>query len=112
MLDELAALQTSDDQYWMSSLSFSVETRSEDGDELVHKTYTFTTTETADEWHFSEYKEKRCDATDGITDRNWRQSRHVWWHEEEEVDVEVPRIVTNKLADELGVDTVKLELLR
>jgi len=111
MLNELSQLQESDENYWMTSMSFSVETRSEDGDELVHKTYTFSWGEEFDEWHFMEYEEKRTKDTRRITDRNWEKSRHVWWNEvNKPIDVDVPQIVSDKLAERLGCDEVTIRI--
>lgn len=111
MLDELSQLQESDEKYWVTTMSFTVETRSEDGNELVHKKYTFSWGEEFDEWHFTEYEEKRSDDTARIGDRNWRTSRHVWWHQvDEPIDIDVPQIVSNKLAERLGCDEVTIRL--
>lgn len=112
MLDELSKLQEdTDERCWLTSLSFSVETRENNGEDLVHRTYTFTWGQEFDEWHFSEYEEKRCDADDIVGERDWNESRHVWWHEVgEPIDKEVPQTVSNKLAERLDVDEVNLSL--
>lgn len=111
MLSQLSELQKSDETYWMTSMSFSVETRTEDGDELVHKTYTFSWGEEFDEWHFTEYEEKRCSVESKANCRNWKKSRHVWWNEvTKSIDVDIPQKVSDKLAERLGCEEVTIQL--
>lgn len=109
MLDELSKLQTSDERYMMTNMSFTVITRS-NSDELVEKKYTFSWAPEWDEWRFHEYEERRTDDTNRIGDRNWRTAKHVWWNDMESIDEDVPQEVSEKIAERLNVDEVNISL--
>lgn len=105
MLDELSSLQESDERHEVCNLSFGVKTRDERGGCFVKRTYTFTWGKEFDQWYLSEYKELRSEHGN-----EWTTSRHAWWHEHEPVDVEVPRSVSDKLAERLNVDSIQFQL--
>lgn len=104
----MSELQESDEQHEATELSFTIETRESEGEELVLREYTFSWGGEFDEWHFVEYEEKRAANTARVSERNWRKSRHVWWHEQDEIDVDVPQLVTEELASRLGAESVEL----
>lgn len=111
MLNELEDLQESDESVWTTSMTFDIETRSEDGNEIVHKTYTFSYTKEWDKWTFSEYEEKRTPDTTRMEDRNWRQARHIFWHEVNETPtIDVPPEVSKALADATGSESVTIQV--
>ena len=84
MLSELGELQESEEDVWgQPTVSFSIQTRTEDGAELVEREYTFSRAPEWDKWTFMEFEEKRTEDTGLITDRNWRRSRHILWSDAE-----------------------------
>lgn len=110
MLNELNELQESDERVWGTpALSFEFETRSEDGNELIHRTYTFSYAKEWDKWTFSEFEEERTENTSRITARNWRRTRHIYWSDTEAPTVDVPPEVTSELKEVLGHDNVVLQ---
>lgn len=112
MLNELHdRQQESDESVWGTSISVSVETRTQDGSELVHKTYTFSYAKEWDKWTFQEYEEKRTPASDRVTNRNWRQSRHIMWSDVNDTPtIDVPPEVAEKVAEATGADEVVLQV--
>lgn len=105
----LTELSQSDEQVWgTTDLSFSIQTRSEDGNELVEKTYTFSHFPEADEWTFQEYEEERTENTKHIRGRQWRRTRKVRWDDGEVPDIDVPPVVLEKLEEALDVDELIL----
>jgi len=111
MLNELDDLQESDENVWTISMSFEVETRSQDGDELVHRSYTFAYAKEWDKWTFSEFHERRTPDTGLVTDRNWEQSRHIMWHDVNETPtIEVPPEVADKLQEATGAESIVLQI--
>lgn len=108
MLSELGKLQESSESVWYSNLSISIETRSEESDELVHKEYTFSYAEEWDKWTFREYEEKRTPDVD-IGDRDWRRTRNVYWSDADAPDVDVPPEVSRQLEELLDADEVVLQ---
>lgn len=111
MLSELEDLQESDESVWCTRMSFDIETRSEDGDELVHKTYTFSYAKEWDKWTFQEYHEKRTPDTSRMSDRNWRKSRHIMWNDVNETPtIDVPPEVSKQLAMATGSESVTIQV--
>lgn len=111
MLSELSELQESGEDVSAIEMSFDVETRTEDGDELVHKTYTFAYAREWDKWTFTEYREKRCENTDRIGDRNWRDGRHLVWGDVSETHtIDVPPEVSKALAEATGSNAVTIQV--
>lgn len=111
MLSELGDIQESDESIWNISMTFEVETRSEDGNELVHKKYNFGYAKEWDTWTFHEYVEKRTPNTGTVSDRNWRDARHIMWGDVTETpSVEVPPEVAEKLREATGADSITMEL--
>lgn len=92
-----------------AEVSFSIETRTEDGHELVQREYTFSHAPEWDKWTFTEFEEKRTEDTDWVTDRTWRRSRHIMWHEREAPTIDVPPEVEKKLEELLGLDEMTIQ---
>ena len=109
-LSDLSDLQESDEDTWGEPyLSFEIETRSEDGNELIQRSYTFAYAKEWDKWTFSEFEEKRTENTRRITARNWRRTEHILWQDTEAPTVSVPPEVTRKLEEMLDMDSVVLQ---
>lgn len=110
MLSDLNDLQESEEDVWGEpKLSFDIETRSEDGNELIHRTYTFSYAKPWDKWTFHEFEEKRTKNTHRISARNWRRKRHVIWQDAEAPTVPVPPEVTEKLKEMMDLDELVLQ---
>lgn len=109
MLTELEQMQSSEENLWGVSLTFDVETRASDDDELVHKKYTFNYADQFDKWTFSEYLEKRTPDTDAMGDRNWRKSQHIFWQDGEAATINVPPEVSQSLAEATGSESVTIQ---
>ena len=111
MLSELGGMQESNENVWRISMSFDIETRSEDGDEIVHRTYTFSYAKEWEKWTFQEFKEKRTEDTTRMSDRNWSQSRHIMWQEVNETPtVEVPPEVADELQQATGAESIVIQV--
>ena len=111
MLSDLQELQSSDESLWHIDLSFDIETRSEDGNELVHKTYTFSYAKGWDKWTFKEYHEERTDDTTRMSDRNWKRARHIIWQDINETrTIDVPPEVADALAEATGSESVTIQV--
>lgn len=111
MLSELEDLQESDESVWCTNMSFDIETRSDDGDEIVHKKYTFSYAKEWDKWTFHEYKEKRSPDTTKISDRDWSKSRHIFWQDVNETPtIDVPPEVSKALAEATGSESVTIQV--
>lgn len=111
MLAELADSQQSNESIYTMRMSFEIETRSDTGDELIHRTYTFSYTEEWQKWMFHEFHEERTPNTGGISDRQWRQSRHIMWNDVAETpSVEVPPEVANQLQDATGAESIVMQI--
>lgn len=105
MLSELHEKQSSDGNVWSSEMSISIEARNNSCGELVHKEYVFSYAPEWDKWTFSEYVEKRTPDTERVSDRNWRQTRHLMWHDVGEVsEIDVPPEVGDALSEATGGD--------
>jgi hypothetical protein len=110
MLSELTDLQESEEDVWgQPTVSFSIQTRSEEGTELIQREYTFSRAPEWNKWTFSEFEEKRTEDTAHITDRNWRRSRHIMWSEPEAPTVDVPPEVEKQLQELLGLENLNLQ---
>lgn len=111
MLTELEELQESDEEIWGStSMSFTIETRMEESDEIVERTYTFTHAEEWDKWMFQEFEEKRTDDTETVAGRNWRRTRHILWNDVNETPtIDVPPEVGQKLKEATNAENVTIQ---
>lgn len=111
MLSELEDLQQSEENLWQTSITFDIETRSEDGNEIVQKTYSFSYADEWDKWTFSEYEEKRTPDTASMGDRNWRQAQHIFWQEVNKTpSIDVPPEVSKALAKATGSESVTIQV--
>lgn len=110
MLTELSNLQESDEAVWgASEVSFTIETRATESNELVEREYTFSHASEWDKWTFTEFTEKRAEETASVSDRNWRRSRHIMWSASEAPTVDVPPEVTEQLEELLDIDKLVLQ---
>jgi hypothetical protein len=110
MLSELTELQESEEDVWgKPTVSFTIETRTEDGTELVQREYTFSHAPEWEKWTFQEFEEKRTEDTSLITERNWRRSRHIIWSEPEAPTVDVPPEVEKELQELLGLEEMTIQ---
>lgn len=110
MLTELESMQESDESVRSIDLTFDIESRVTDGDEIVHKTYTFSYATEWDKWTFSEYEEKRTVDTTHLTDRDWRRSRHIRWDDFAETpSITVPTEISQALKEATGADDVTIQ---
>lgn len=111
MLSELGGMQESDESVSGVSMSFDIETRSENGGELVHREYTFSFSREWGKWMFQEFREKRTKDTVSVSNRNWRDSRHIMWHDVNETPtVEVPPEVAEELQEATGAESVIMQI--
>lgn len=111
MLSELSGLQESDERVWGGSkVSFTIETRLEEDNEIIQREYTFARAEKWDTWTFHEFEEKRAEDTTRVSARNWRRSRHIIWSDAEAPSVEVPPEVTEELEEMIGIDSMVLQM--
>lgn len=111
MLSELGNLQSSDESVYTTGMTIDIETRSEDGDELVHSEYKFAYAKEWDKWTFVEYIEKRTPDTEQIGDRNWRDAEHIFWQDVSETRrIDVPPEVADSLAEATGADSVTIQV--
>lgn len=111
MLNELDGLQESNENVWTVSMTFDIETRSEDGGELIHREYSFSYAKEWDKWTFQEFRERRTPDNGTISDRNWQQSRHIMWNDVGETPtVEVPPEVAEKLKEATGAESIVMQL--
>lgn len=110
MLSELTELQESAEDIWSKpTVSFTIDTRTEDGAELVQREYTFSRAPEWGKWTFMEFEEKRTENTELITDRNWRRSRHILWQDSEAPTVDVPPEVEKELQELLGLEEMTIQ---
>lgn len=110
MLTELEDMQQSDESVRSVEISFDIESRCTDGDELVQKTYTFSYASQFDTWTFQSYTEKRTKDTVNLTDRDWSVARDIYWNDKaDHPSISVPTEITDALADATGADEVNLQ---
>lgn len=110
MLSELTGLQTSDEEVWAIDLSFDIETRASEGDEIAHKTYTFNYTPEWDKWVFTGFEEERSPNTPTIGGRDWRVARRITWDESSSRDITVPPEVTQALEEATGAEEITIQV--
>ncbi len=108
MLAELGEMQESDESVYSISMSFEVETRSEDAGELVHRQYRFGYAKEWDKWVFHEFSERRTAETEGVANRSWHEARNISW-DDGEPPVEIPTEVSEKLKQATGADTIIIQ---
>lgn len=112
MLSELHDQQEGDGSVWYTDISVSVETRDSEGDELVHEKFKFSYAREWDKWTLQEYVEKRAAVDSRVSDRNWRQTRHLMWYDANETpEIDVPPEVADALSQATGGD-VTLQIPR
>lgn len=112
MLSELHDTQESDEDVQSTTVSVSIETRSNDGEELVRKRYSFNYAKEWDKWTFQEYDERRTPDV-RATERNWRQARHIMWSDGgDTATIDVPPEVADELAEATDSDEVTLQIPR
>lgn len=110
MLTELSDLQESDEDVWgMSKVSFTVETRSTEDNELIEREYTFSKSKHWEGWMFHEFEERRSPDTTHITSRNWRRTKNVIYEDGEATNITVPPEVERELEELMGVDEVIIQ---
>lgn len=113
MLNDLSELQSSDETVWHIDMSFDIETRSKEGSELVHKTYTFGYAAEWDKWTFQEYHEERARDTREMANRDWTRSRHIVWSDVDETrTINVPPEVADALAEATGAESITIQVPR
>lgn len=112
MLSELEDLQESDEEIWGElTLSFTINTRSKESNEIIEREYTFGHAPPWDKWMFQEFEEKRTEDTKCMTDRNWRRTRHIMWDDISQTPtIDVPPEVGEKLNEALGTDSVTIQV--
>lgn len=111
MLTELSDLQESDESVWgCAEVSFRVQTRCRESDELVERIYTFSHAPEWDEWSFTEFEERRTEYGRNVSKRNWRKSRSVKWHDQEAPTIDVPPEVTEQVEELLDIDEMTLQM--
>jgi hypothetical protein len=111
MLTDLESLQSSDESVECTTVSFDIETRSDDGDEIIERVYTFSHAPEWDKWVFTEFCEKRTPIAERVSERNWRKSRHVLWSDPNETrTIEVPPEVSKRLAEVTGATSVTIQV--
>lgn len=109
VLTELEDLQESDERVWgVADVSFSIRTRSEDGNETVKRTYTFSHAPEWEKWMFTEYEEKRAPSTE-FDEVNWRREKHLTWDETDSRKIDVPKEVTDELSNLLDLDEMIIQ---
>lgn len=110
MLRNLGELQESSEDVWScAEVSFTIDTRSEDGDEIVEREYTFSRAPEWEKWTFTEFEERRAEDTARVTDRTWRPSRHVMWQNSESPSIDVPPEVEEKLEELLDLEEMVIQ---
>lgn len=110
MLTELSDMQKSDERIWGATrVSFTIETRSDEDNEIVHRKYTFAHAKEWDKWTFQEYEEKRTEDSRNVIDRTWRRTEHRIWSDSESPDIEIPQEVTTQLEEMLELDELTLQ---
>jgi len=113
MLSELEELQESDERLWTcTSISFTMKSRIDEGDELVEREYTFAHAKEWDKWLLQEFEEKRTEDTDSVTDRCWRGSRHIMWQDDEVRDIDVPPEIGQALKEAINANSVTIQIPR
>lgn len=111
MLTDLANEQGSEEHVWTVDLSFDIETRSQNGDIIIRRVYTFRYAEEWDKWTLFEYSEEKTEDTDDITDRNWRESKHLTWDDPRAIpEIDVPPEVSDELAKATGSSEVTIQV--
>lgn len=112
MLNDLNSMQSAESESVQhTEMQFSIATRDGAAEELVERVYTFSYAQEWDKWTFQEYLERRSPDTSKITDRNWRQARHLFWHEASETpSVDVPSEVAERLAEATGSESVTIQV--
>lgn len=112
MLNDLNSMQSDEaESVQHTEMEFSVATRDSAAEELVERVYTFSYAPEWDKWTFQEYLERRSPDTSKIADRNWRQARHLFWHEADKTpSVDVPSAVAERLAEATGSESVTIQV--
>lgn len=110
MLSELSGLQESSEDVWgCAEVSFTINTREEDEDEIIEREYTFSHAPEWDKWTFVEFEERRANDAKYLTNRTWRRTKHVMWDDAESPTVSVPPEVQEKLEEMLGLEQMVIQ---
>lgn len=111
MLSDLNQIQDeSSESIQHIDMSFDIETRDKENDEIVQRIYTFSYAKQWDTWTFQEYVERRTPDTDRVGDRDWRKSKELFWHDINETpEIDVPPEVSKKLAMATGSESVTIQ---
>lgn len=112
MLTEIADLQQDTSEVVQGiDMTFDVQTRDKEADELVDKTYTFAYAPEWDKWMFHEFVERRTPDTAKTTDRDWRRTRHCLWQDVGDLsDIHIPPQVTTKITEATGAESVTVQV--
>jgi hypothetical protein len=108
MLRELSDVQedADDEEVWgCAEVSFIITTRANDADEIIERKYRFSHAPEWDKWTLKELDEKKRESAMDT----WRRSRNVTWDDPDEVSMEAPESVKEKLEELLNVDTVTIQ---
>lgn len=108
MLTELSEIESDEELWGTTDLTFSIQTRSEDGTELVERTYTFGLLSHSEEWTFQEFEEERTEDTKHITGRQWRRTKKLRWDDGGVSEIEIPPEVLDELEEVLDLDELVL----
>lgn len=110
MLKELSGLQESEEDVWgVASLSFTIQTRSSEEEEVIEREYEFSYAREWDKWTFSAFKEKRAQVqedSDMPDLGTWRVTEDLHWEDPDAVPEarSVPPEVQEELAEYLDAD--------
>lgn len=112
MLSDLNKMQETDDESVSRvNITFEVETRCSNTNELIEKIYKFAFAQGFDVWTFHEYIERRTEDTQTVSDRDWRQTEHIFWNDVTETpEIDVPANVADELARMTGSESVKIQV--
>jgi len=112
VLSSLAEMgDTSSETVMRSTLSIDIRTRDTQADDLIERTYTFSYAKEWDKWMFHEYVEERTDDTTSVSDREWVQTRHIFWdNPDDSPEIDVPQCVAQQLADATGSSSVTIQV--
>lgn len=111
MLGELNKMQPDDRTIMDTTLSIEITTQSDDSERLLKESYTFGFVPEHDKWIIEEYVEQRSQDTDQVRDRQWSQTDHILWYDDDFEDrLTVPTTVADRLAEAVGVDSVTIQV--
>lgn len=110
MLNELTELQQSDEIIWgMSRVSFEIQTRLEESNEIIERSYTFSYAPEWDKWSFVEFEERKAEDVKLMSNREWRTTRRAVTTDSGPLDIDVPPEVSEQLEELLDLESVVLQ---